>query len=163
MAWTKPPNWHVTLFFLGATPEWQVGMLQQQIDSTFHEIHSFTSPLRGLGVFPKKGKPRVLWLGLENFQPLMAAYVALGDLLQKNGFLVDPKPLKPHLTLARIKSLADRPSLESLLNEYQSFDFGTVTINRVTLFESISTASGMKYVPLFEKWLHPDGLHQRIC
>ena len=153
MAWTKPPNWHVTLFFLGATPDWQVGILGQLIDSSFYEIPSFISLLRGLGVFPEEGKPRVLWLGLDNFQPLMAAYAALGDLLQKNGFNVGPKPLKPHLTLARIKSLADRTSLEALISEYQSFDFGTVDINRVTLFESIPTPNGVKYVPLFEKWL----------
>lgn len=153
MAWTKPANWHVTLFFLGATHEGQVGILGQLIDSSFHEIHSFTSSLKGLGVFPEGGKPRVLWLGLQNIQPLIAAYAALGGLIQKKSFHVDTKPLKPHLTLARIKSIADRPSLESLLREYESFDFGTVTINRVTLFESISSANGVMYVPMFEKWL----------
>lgn len=153
MAWTKPSNWHVTLFFLGPRPDWQIGILGQLIDSSFHEIHSFTSPLKGLGVFPEEGKPRVLWLGLDNIQPLMAAYAALGNLLQENGFHVDPKPLKPHLTLARIKTLADRPSLESLLRKYDAFDFGTVPIHCVTLFESISTVNGVMYVPLYEKWL----------
>lgn len=57
--------------------------------------------------------------------------------------------LNLNLTLARIKSLADRSSLESLLKEYQSFDFGLVTINCVTLFESRSTAKGVEYIPLF--------------
>lgn len=156
MVWTKPSNWHVTLYFLGQSPEWQVANLGQLIDSTFHKIPSFTSQLKGLGVFPEAGKPRVLWLGINNIQPLVAACAALGDLLQQNGFHVDPKALKPHLTLARIKSLTDRPLLEALLREFESFDFGTVAINRVTLFESITTNNGVMYKPLFEKWLLTD-------
>ncbi|HEY3371306.1 MAG TPA: 2'-5' RNA ligase family protein, partial [Prolixibacteraceae bacterium] len=77
----------------------------------------------------------------------------LDDLLLKNGFLFDPKPLKPHLTLARIKSLTDRSPLDRLLNDYQLFNFGTVDVNRVTLFESHSSSSGVIYEPLYEKWL----------
>ena len=153
MVWTKPRNWHITLFFLGATPESQISMLQQLIDESFHQVYPFATQLSGVGVFPEKGKPRVLWLGLENMKPLLSAYAQLGDLLLKNGFLSDPKPLMPHLTLARIKSLSDLTSLELLLNEYQAFNFGTVDINRVTLFESISTTHGVIYEPLFEKWL----------
>jgi 2'-5' RNA ligase len=152
MVWTRPPNWHVTLFFLGATPESQVTLLGQLIGDSFREVSPFTPQLSGLGVFPENRKPRVLWLGLD-LQPLMAAYAELGDLLRENGFPADLKPLKPHLTLARIKSLPNRPPLESLLNEYQSFNFGTVDVNRVTLFESISKPSGVIYEPLFEKWL----------
>ena len=156
MVWTKPLNWHVTLFFLGATPESQIAMLQQLIDESFHEVYPFATQLSGVGVFPEKGRPRVLWLGLENIQPLMPAYAQLGDLLLKNEFLSDPKPLMPHLTLARIKSLQYKTSLELLLKEYHTFNFGTIDINRITLFESISTASGVIYESLFEKWLLKD-------
>lgn len=156
MVWTKPRNWHVTLFFLGATPESLITMLQQLIGESFHEVHPFATQLNGVGVFPEKGRPRVLWLGLENIQPLMSAYAQLCDLLLKNGLLSDPKPLVPHLTLARIKSLQNKTSLELLLEEYQSFNFGTVDINRITLFESISTTTGVIYEPLFEKWLVKD-------
>lgn len=153
MVWTKPENWHITLFFLGATPESQITIPEQLIVESFHEVQSYATQLSGVGVFPEMGKPKVLWLGLENLQPLLASYALLGELLKKSGFLLDPKPLKPHLTLARIKSLSNSTSLESLLNEYQSFNFGIIDVNRITLFESISTPSGVIYKPLFEKWL----------
>ena len=135
MVWTNPSNWHVTLFFLGATPESQVADLEQMIDVAFNGVQPFTGRLSGVGVFPEKRKPRVFWMGLEDLQPLHSVYALLSDLLQKNGFLFDPKPLRPHLTLARIKSLSHCSSLESLLHEFQSFQFGTRDINRVTLFE----------------------------
>jgi len=153
MVWTNPSNWHVTLFFLGATAESRVTILEQMIDKAFNEVQPFISKLNGVGVFPEQGKLRVLWMGLENMQPLIPAYDRLSELLLKSGFLSDPKPLKPHLTLARVKSLSDRSSLELLLSEYQSFHFGTFDINRVTLFESVSTTTGVIYQPLFEKCL----------
>lgn len=153
ISWTKPYNWHITFFFLGATPESQVALVEQLIEEAFDDAQPITCQLRGVGVFPEKGKPRILWMGLENLEPLIASYGLLEDLLLKNGFLFDPKPLKPHLTLARIKSLSDRTSLELLQDEFESYNFGTVDINRVTLFESVSTSTGVIYEPLYEKWL----------
>ncbi|HAH23726.1 MAG TPA: RNA 2',3'-cyclic phosphodiesterase [Prolixibacteraceae bacterium] len=153
MVWTKPYNWHITFFFLGATPESQLAILQQLINDAFNDAQSITGQLTGVGVFPEKGKPRILWMGLENLQPLLASYGLLENLLLKNGFHFDPKPLKPHLTLARIKSLSDRPSLELLLNQYKSYHFATAEINRVTLFESVSSKAGIIYESLYEKWL----------
>ena len=153
MVWTRPPNWHITFFFLGATPEWQVGLLEQLIEEAFNDAPPITGKLSGVGVFPEKGKPRILWMGLENLEPLLAYYGLLEDLLLKNGFLFDPKPLKPHLTIARIKSLSNHAPLELLLNEYESHNLGTVDVNRVTLFESVSTTKGVIYEPLYEKWL----------
>ena len=156
ISWTKPSYWHITLFFLGATSETQVILLDQLIDEAFQEVQPYSTQLKGVGVFPDKGNPKVLWMGLENLQPLNSSYAHLGELLLKNSFLFDPKPLKPHLTLARIKSLRDHTSLEILMNENKFMNFGTIDINRITLFESISTAHGVIYEPLFEKWLLKD-------
>lgn len=153
MVWTHPAGWHVTLFFLGATPENQLGMIEHLIEEAFNNLQPFTSQLSGVGVFPEKGQPRVLWMGLENLYPFMASYARLGELLLESGFIFDPKPLKPHLTLARIKSVINRPALESLLGKYQFQSFGTIDINRVTLFESVSSPHGVTYQPLYEKWL----------
>jgi 2'-5' RNA ligase len=77
----------------------------------------------------------------------------LGELLQQNGFPFDNKPLKPHLTLARIKQLNDRPVFDSILNDYKKYSFGSVEIDRIVLYESILTQQGPVYKPLFEKLL----------
>lgn len=156
MVWTNPPYWHITLFFLGATSETQVTLLEQLIDESFQNVQPYSTQLKGIGVFPEKARPKVLWMGLENPQPIIFSYALLGELLLKNGFIFDPKPLKPHLTLARIKSMTDSTSLELLLNKNQSIHFGTIDINRITLFESVSTTHGVIYDPLFEKWLLKD-------
>lgn len=153
MTWTNPPTWHVTLFFLGATPWEQVALLEQMIKEAFSQVQPFTTNLNGVGVFPEIGKPRVLWMGLYDLHALDAAYSHLGKLLQEYDLLFDPKPLKPHLTLARVKNLVNRPLLDAWLKTYRFEDFGPVDVNRVTLFESLSTPSGVIYQPLFERWL----------
>jgi 2'-5' RNA ligase len=151
MNWAKPESWHITLFFLGDTPESAIVLLQQLIEESFKTVKQFSTQLSGTGVFPNLANPKVLWLGLENLQPLMLPYARLSDLLQQNGFSFDDKPLKPHLTLARIKSLENRTSFESLLKQYRQFNFGTIAINRAVLFESILSPQGPVYKQLFVK------------
>ena len=151
--WTKPENWHITLFFLGNTSIAKIALLQNLIGESFKNIGAFNTELIGLGVFPNTHNPKVLWLGLEDIKPLMPAHSQLGDLLLQNGFSFDSKPLKPHLTLARIKHLNDRLIFDSLLNEYRQKIFETVEIDRIVLFESILTQQGPVYKPLFEKLL----------
>jgi 2'-5' RNA ligase len=153
MSWAKPENWHITLFFLGVTPESGIALLQQLIAESFNADQAFSTQLSGVGIFPHERNPKVLWLGLENLELLMPAYAQLGDLLRQNGFSFDNKPLKPHLTLARIKSFGNAATFESLLKQYRQFNFGKVAINRVVLFESNLTPNGPVYKPLFVKWL----------
>lgn len=153
LAWTKASNWHITLVFLGACPEEAVERLSLLIDKAFDPTSAYTSSLKGVGVFPEKRKPNVLWIGLEPIQPLLPAYHQLVELLRRNDFAFDSKPLKPHLTIARVKHLADRSSFDALLEEYHDTLFEPVVVDRVTLFESVSTAQGVRYDPLYVKHL----------
>ena len=141
------------MFFLGSTEEFAVPLIQQLIEESFSKIQAYQTELRGVGVFPNTNNPKVLWLGLDDVQPIMSAYSKLGELLQQNGFSFDQKPLKPHLTIARVKR-ADHPSaFQSLLSKYQETVFDRVNMNKVVLFESVTTPFGPVYKPLFEKQL----------
>jgi 2'-5' RNA ligase len=151
--WTVPGNWHITLFFLGSTEESAVQVLKKIIEESFHDAKAYQTELRGVGVFPNTHNPKVLWLGLADLQSILAAYSRLGESLQQNGFSFDQKPLKPHLTIARVKK-ADHPSaFQSLLTEYQETVFDRIRLDKVVLFESISTPDGPVYKPLYLKQL----------
>ena len=151
--WVKSENRHITLFFLGDTPEAEIDLLKSLIDESFNEMHSFTASLNGVGVFPNERNPKVFWTGCKNFDRLMTPYAKLSEKLIYNGFVFDNKPLKPHLTLARIKGLENRSSLMSILSQYHQYDFGTFSIQKIVLFESILTQKGPIYQSLFEKQL----------
>jgi len=151
--WTIPENWHITLFFLGSTEESEVQVLRQLIVESFSNIQAYQTELRGVGVFPNANNPKVLWIGLDDLQPIMPAYSHLGELLQQNGFSFDQKPLKPHLTIARVKKTDHPSAFHALLSAYQETVFDQVNMNKVVLFESITTPAGPIYKPLFEKQL----------
>jgi len=151
--WTVPGNWHITLFFLGSTEESGVSLLQQLIEESFRDVQAYQTELLGVGVFPNTHNPKVLWLGLADLQPILSAYSKLGELLQQNGFSFDQKPQKPHLILARIKRTDHPSALQSLLDKYQKTVFDHIEVDKVALFESISTTEGPVYKPLFVKQL----------
>jgi len=153
ISWTKFGNWHITLYFLGDTAISQIALLQQLIDVSFDETRAFGTELNGVGVFPDTGKPKVLWIGLKELQSMLPAHEKLGELLRQNGFAFDNKPLKPHLTLGRMKLLKDRQAFEKLLKDYWKFRFDNVSIDRIVLYESILTQQGPVYKPLFVKQL----------
>lgn len=153
ISWTKPENWHVTLFFLGDTPVLRIGLLQNLLDEAFNSVQLFETGLSGLGLFPNPDNPKVLWIGLKDIRPLIPARNNLGSLLQQNGFDFDNKPLKPHLTIGRIRKIGNLQVLNSLLNDFRNFEFAKVHLDKVTLFESLLTPSGSVYKPLIEKQL----------
>jgi 2'-5' RNA ligase len=153
MNWVKPENWHITLYFLGDTPDEKVELLQNLIEQSFREVQSFPAKLEGVGVFPGRRDPNVLWLGLNSLQTILPAHQQLGELLQQNGFSFDKKPLKPHLTIARMKFLADKAIIDTLVNDYGQTVFDTVNINKAVLFESLLTPQGPIYKALYTKVL----------
>jgi len=151
--WTSSGNWHITLFFLGNTEESAVVGLQQLIEESFCGIQAYNTELFGVGVFPNTKNPKALWIGLEDLQPLMSAYSKLGELLQQNGFSFDQKPLKPHLTIARVKRADHLSAFQTLLSEHKETVFDQINMSKVVLFESLNTPDGPFYKPLFIKQL----------
>ncbi len=61
--------------------------------------------LAGLGRFPERGQPRVLWAGLagdvETLQRLQADLAARAA---DAGVELDKRPFSPHVTIGRVKS-----------------------------------------------------------
>jgi 2'-5' RNA ligase len=153
MNWVKPENWHITLSFLGDTPSEKAELLQNLIEQSFGEVTAFQAKLEGVGLFPNRRDPNVLWLGLNSLQTILPTHQQLGELLQQNGFSFDKKPLKPHLTIARMKYLADRSIIDTLVKDYGQTVFDTVNINKVVLFESLLTPQGPIYKALYTKVL----------
>ena len=60
--WTPTEQLHVTLRFLGETPGDLTELLLERLNSV--RVEPFVIPVEGVGVFPQKGPPRVLWVGI---------------------------------------------------------------------------------------------------
>lgn len=92
---------HLTLRFLGNVPEDQKGNLIRMLRNI--HLPPFELATDTLGVFPKRGTPRILWAGLKESDVLNELQRSIEAAAEKCGFEADNKPWHPHITLARLK------------------------------------------------------------
>jgi len=103
-SWTKPDSIHLTLKFIGDIPSSRIHSLSTAAALASKGLESFPISVHGAGVFPTRGQPRVLWLGIEDLEGKLAElYRSLEGECAKVGFNKEPRAFHPHLTLARLR------------------------------------------------------------
>lgn len=130
--WKSSDNFHLTLEFLGELDSGTVTKLNEILSSVVRNHHSFILKLGGLGAFPSFKRPHTLWTSLQgSLDELNRLRAELHAQLQKNGFVVEDRPFKPHITLA------SRPQFELTdLSAVQTREMGEFLVSEVILFES---------------------------
>lgn len=101
-----------------------------------------------MGSFQRKGGSAVIWAGVETIQPLTVLQNQLEDELMSLGFAQE-KRFTPHLTLGRTKVLDDRVHFRQTLDKYGNLNFGTMTVNALSLMKSDLKPEGPVYTRLY--------------
>ncbi len=146
--WVDPEKLHITLTFIGETPEERIMKISRIMD---RHVPLCTSPelcIKGIGVFRSMNNPRVIWLGLDPIPGLTKLKEEIDGDLRSCGFDIERREFKPHLTLGRIKSLNDKSGLAKLIRDNQQRLFLSSTIDELVLYESILKPEGPEYIPL---------------
>ena len=99
--WVTPEQIHLTLRFIGEVDN---GVFAD-VAETLARIDTapFTLRLEGVGHFPPRGQPRVLWAGVGDGAPLARLHDMLEARLRRLGLEPDRRNFAPHVTLARLK------------------------------------------------------------
>jgi len=139
--WVRPEGMHLTLRFLGATTPAQVERLKGALAEAASGCPPGEVAVAGLGTFPERGSPRVLWLGLSLPAPFVALQSACERAAVEAGFPREDRPFRAHLTLGRWRDRARRPDLAPA-------DLGTTLIDNLVLFRSEPRRDGSLYTPL---------------
>lgn len=136
----KPANFHLTLHFLGTTEENQIPRLIRIAKSI--QAKPFTLYLDHFGLF---SRAKCVWIGPSFIpDPLSHLVNDLQDALRKRLGLVIPQTVyRPHITLFR--KVRELPRVVPGKLRFHP--------DRFCLYESISSPSGVKYVPLSEHLL----------
>jgi 2'-5' RNA ligase len=152
--WVRPEALHVTLRFLGAVDPARISAVTRAMrEATFGRC-SFAVTMRGLGCFPSRRAPRVFWAGMDRCAPLGELVAVLEAELRKAGFAPDDRPFRPHVTLARIRRPGVRPQGDW---DRDRPDFGTQTVEEITLYESRHEARHPTYIPIHRTRLEGSG------
>jgi 2'-5' RNA ligase len=141
LRWVRPEGVHLTLRFLGDTSPSQVEQLRESLGAAAVLCPRAAVPVVGLGLFPERGSPRVLWLGLELPQPMTELQAACEASAVAAGFSRETRPFSPHLTLGRWRDRAARPELPAV-------ELGPVALDTLVLFRSELRPDGAVYTEL---------------
>jgi 2'-5' RNA ligase len=136
---------HITLKFLGEVPESRVG----EITSRLKEI--IFSPIKiktlYIDAFPNMNKPRVIHLKCDSPQLIELAK----NISNKLKEYPHDKPFVPHITLARVKFLKDKPELKEKIKDIKVVQ-EEFAINSFCLKQSVLKPDGPEYknIEVFE-------------
>jgi 2'-5' RNA ligase len=137
----RPESIHLTLRFLGEASAEQVRELEGRLRAAAAACPRATAPVSGLGLFPERGAPRVLWLGVSLSEPALALQRACEAAAVAAGFPPEERPFRPHLTLGRWKDRVRRPDLPVVA-------FDALPVEEVVLYESDLAPAGAVHTPL---------------
>lgn len=100
--WANPGGMHLTLKFLGNIPSVGVRPLLECLEPVAAGHCPFSLRLSGLGMFPNRRKPRVLWAGTGGeLDALARLQQAVEDAITGLGYPREKRPFRPHITLGR--------------------------------------------------------------
>ncbi len=147
VSWVPASRLHLTVRFLGqldrSVAEDVCAVLRAPLLSS-----AFDLSLAGLGVFPDRGPPRVVWVGVrDGTLPLQAVGQEVDARLAGLPVPARDGPLRPHVTLGRVRRASGLRAAR-VLEGLEEESLGGVRVEAVTLFESRASPAGPLYVPL---------------
>jgi 2'-5' RNA ligase len=145
--WTAPETIHLTLRFFGDTGSDDLEKIRTSMLSVTLRERPCQVALQGLGAFPGRHRPRVVWIGLAPTEPLLALHQDCEAALARNGFPRESRPFVPHLTIGRFRERG--PDLGDLLAARENLIFGRLPVETLVLYESRLRPEGARHTPLF--------------
>jgi len=144
--WVNPELLHITLEFLGNQSSKKIEKIKQLLMHVANNQKIFSIALSSsIGVFPTSEKPRVIWVGIkEGGFELERLSKAIKNTLIKHHILKDFKGFHSHITIGRVKYLADKKRLMDNLNQIIVKHYSQ-KINSIELMESELTSKGPIY------------------
>ena len=149
--WVRVEGLHLTLRFLGPTPETLLPALQEGADAVASTATPFEVQLSGGGAFPSLARPRSLWIGVrEGADRLTELADALTDAAGACGLVLDTRPFAAHLTIGRTDGLRLGPvAARALEHAADGLDAG-FSVDRFMLFRSFLGGGPARYEALHE-------------
>lgn len=148
--WIDPEGIHVTLAFLGNTEEEKIRTIGDFLEGTCNGFGNFDFILKGIGVFKNLSNPKIIWVGTRNQDKLVRLNDTVNEGLKSMGFPVEERAFRPHVTIARVKSVKNDERLRFLFEKYRDTEIQAVPVDEVVLYESILGGPSAIYKPVLK-------------
>ena len=143
LRWMRADQIHLTVSFLGNVGPIAEETLRERLAAI--RFTGFFMPVVGVGMFPPKGKPNVIWAGVGTGHPqLYHVYKKVQEAALGAGLEPDLRRWTPHITFARCRDVSAEAA-RAFLKEHEDFDAGMVRVESFTLYSSIPGPLGSAY------------------
>ncbi|MBU0676361.1 MAG: RNA 2',3'-cyclic phosphodiesterase [Proteobacteria bacterium] len=130
---------HLTMRFLGEVPV----EISRAIGNGLATVKSPTFQLRmkGIGWFPPRGMPHVVWGGVEENDYLLLLKLNIDQALRQLGIAGESRSFFPHITIARLKGTPPG-ALEEYRDQNQAITIAPFEVAGFHLFSSVLSSRG---------------------
>ena len=154
-SWNRDGKFHLTLKFIGEIPLAQVEGLSLAAQRATSNLSPFNLIVAGAGVFPAKGPPKVLWLGIDDPTGQLATLQArLDQECVREGFSKEERAFHPHLTIARLRKPQGARGL-AMVHQEVGFAAVEVPVSELLVIRSELGSTGSKYTTISSHNLGP--------
>jgi 2'-5' RNA ligase len=138
--WVGPEQMHLTLGFFGDVAEDIDLELRERLSAI--GFGAFFLPIVGLGTFPSKGPPKVIWIGVSRGHPhLFQIHKRVQEAALGAGLEPELHPFHPHITVARCRDVSPS-AVRSFLKTNADLDLGLLRVEEFHLYSSKLTPAG---------------------
>jgi len=145
---------HLTLKFLGDTPEAAVEAIAAAMAAAVNGEATIDLALRGAGALPSLSRINVVYVDVEDGGRLAGIARKLEDELERQGFPRSDRPFLAHATVARVKGGANKDALGRVIERHVATEFGTKRVEAIRLKKSVLSGTGPTYSDMAVAPLH---------
>ena len=144
--WVKPQLLHLTLLFLGWHRPHKLDAIREAVQKAAAEHAPFRLQLGEPGSFGGR-RPRVLWVAtVDRAGALGPLRARLETEMAARGIVYAPKPLVPHITLARDARTRGSPAFA--VAGIAKPDAGPLSVDYISLLRSELRRDAPRYTPI---------------
>jgi len=141
-------NIHFTLRFLGDTSLARIDEIESCLSKI--KIDPFEIMVYGVGAFPTKRRPRVIWIGVtKNADRITNLKMEIDSHLEELGYQTEKQKFTPHATIARVRYIKDAEKLANNLDSLINQPIGSMSVSKSNMKKSTLTPSGPIYETLW--------------
>ncbi len=131
--WVDRSQMHITLKFIGEVDGAVFRRAQEVLDTI--RLDPFEMAISGLGFFPPRGDPQLLWAGVEGNERLVQLRNKVESTLVRAGLKSEKRKFAPHVRLANVKETPP-PKVAQYLCEYGTFRLPPFEVEAFSLYSS---------------------------
>lgn len=137
----KTQHLHLTLKFLGDVEPNKLFIIKERLQTI--SFSSFTATLTALGAFPSPQKPRVIWVGAEPHEKILALQKLVDETLC--DLFAPEQNFQSHITIAHAKEPISLPTIPI---EPQPFAVDSIVLIESKLEKGQATYTEKQHIPL---------------